>query len=380
MLIQIHRITAYPPSYSAGVRPCGQLEWRWAASLAQAPCFPYDFPHTASGTSWLQSERQRHWASASRRPPGRARKVSSAAAYVPWSTVLGKHIIAVADPAAGSIRSAAGSTGSTGGTPTAGPRERGVGRLRLMARCPEDTGLLLPRPKGGSLERGLPDEITLAPSCPYPVCWNPTAQSGPPQRASSSPTGALSGSLTRVERKCRQLLARALRAGSGGVVGRAPTAELQDHTRRPNGESTLLTPLPSIGAPVAAADPRGVRLVYAVLRVIGKGRCEEGAAVMTEDLRATPSVASVNGPGRDPASIGEEGSVPMIVIGFVTSGFPRGLPGGAYPGGMSLCDTSHLNHRDGDGVTGMGGSGRPIKGWICNPGSMSLRRVSIKML
>ena len=101
---------------------------------------------------------------------------------------------------------------------------------------------------------------------------------------------------------------------------------------------------------------------------------------MTEDLRATPSVASVNGLGRDPASIGEVGSVPMIVIGFVTSGFPRGLPGGAYPGGLSLCDASHFNHQDGDGMTGMGGNGRPIKGWICNPGSTSLRRVFIKML
>ena len=141
-----------------------------------------------------------------------------------------------------------------------------------------------------------------------------------------------------------------------------------------------MSPLPSDGTPVVAADPRGsVRLVYAVLRVVGKGRCEEGAAVMAEDLRVTPSVAAVCGKGRNLASVGEVGSVPMIVIGFVTSGFPRGLPGGAYPGGMSLCDASHF-HQDRGDMAGKGGSGRSIKGWICNPGSTSLRRVSIKML
>ncbi|GAX77538.1 hypothetical protein CEUSTIGMA_g4982.t1 [Chlamydomonas eustigma] len=71
-----------------GARPCGQLEWRWAAALMQVPCFPYDFPFTAAGASWASSVRVQDAAAASKRPAGRARKVSHAAAYIPWEEGL----------------------------------------------------------------------------------------------------------------------------------------------------------------------------------------------------------------------------------------------------------------------------------------------------
>ena len=356
------------------------------AALAQAPCFPYDFPHTAAGAAWLDGVRRRDLAAASRRPLGRSRRVP-AAAYAAWATGLGREL-AVAAP---------------------------LGRSGVVI---EDEGVLLSRPKGGngvSVAKGggkgggpgasdctatdstaasaaghLVVSMGGAPAGPaaHPSVLMNTAGSAPEPVTSSGGTGP-GGRLTRVEAKCRRLLDRALRATSGGLACGSPGAALTPAAQRP--DASLPAPH-SVGAAQQSGGtvPHTGLMAYASVRIRGRGRCEEGAAVVMSSsllVSTAPSVPTqvpATGSGAAVAAVppcaaappAAPGS-PLRVIGYITSSYPRGMPGSLFPGGTALCIASCLVAE----VTPAASASakKRLECWVLNPDSNALRRAEIHL-
>ena len=371
----------------SGARPCGQQEWRWVAALAQAPCFPYDFPHTAAGAAWLDGVRRRDLAAASRRPLGRARRVP-AAAYAAWATGLGREM-SVAAP---------------------------LDHSRVVI---EDEIVLLPRPmggKGGSIARGggkgggpgasdcTATDSTAASSAVHlvvslggaqagtiarPSVLNNDAGSSVAQPMTSSGGTGPGGRLTRVEAKCRRLLERALRATSGGLAAGSPGTALTPAV--PRLDASL--PARSVGAAQRSGEtvPHPGLMAYVSVHIRGRGRCEEGAAVimsssllLVSSAPSEPTQGPVTGPGAaavaavppraaaPPAAAG-----PLRVIGYITSGYPRGMPGSLYPGGTALCIASCL---EAEVTSAASASAKTrLECWVLNPDSNVLRRAEIHL-
>ena len=353
------------------------------AALAQAPCFPYDFPHTAAGAAWLDEVRRRDLAAASRRPLGRARRVP-AAAYAAWATGLGRELSVAAM----------------------------VDRSGVVI---EDGGVLLPRPKGGkggsAARRGGKGGDPGASDCTatdstaasaaghlvvsmggaragtaaHPSVLIDAAGSAPELMASSGGTGP-GGRLTRVEAKCRRLLERALRATSGGLASGSPAAALTPAAQSPDAS----LPPDSVGADQQSGGTVPLLMAYANVRIRGRGRCEEGAAVVMSSsllVSTAPSVPTqvpATGSGAAVAAVppcaaappAAPGS-PLRVIGYITSSYPRGMPGSLFPGGTALCIASCLVAE----VTPAASASakKRLECWVLNPDSNALRRAEIHL-
>jgi hypothetical protein len=112
------------------------------------------------------------------------------------------------------------------------------------------------------------------------------------------------------------------------------------------------------------------------VRVLGKGRCLEGAALLDH----TPAAATAADVAVNDSS--SSSSSPAVatgnLLGFVTSAVPRGAPAHLYPGGTGFCSVRGLwalrcwDVRPGDS--------RVLRAWLLNPGSNALRRVELRLL
>ncbi|KAG1669489.1 hypothetical protein FOA52_015656 [Chlamydomonas sp. UWO 241] len=357
-----------------GARAATQLEWHWSASgAAAAPCFPYDFPHTPAGRAWATETRARHAAAAARRPAGRARRVA-AGAYVPWGGSSGD--------CGGGTGGGASGVGWKGGLL---PRPRG-GRHDGALPAAAD-GVVMQR---GRDEEGEPPVVWASVAAGRGACWealtpgSSQADAGPGQQQQQQQQPRE----TRVQAKCRTHLERALRRAAADAGASTPLPLRDDPAPAP-----APAPASSVTATTSSGGPR--HLVYARVQVVGRGRCEEGAAVVVCSTCGASAPATATGSTaarpRAPAAHAED-----VVIGFVTSAAPRGSGGGAYPGGLALCDAQLLAGVAAAQQAAQGGAGecgsaprggsRPLPAacalrcWVRNPGSDALRGAALRVL
>lgn len=218
----------------------------------------------------------------------------------------------------------------------------------------------------------------------------------------------------------RGALAKALKAGlvawrpkqeetassSAAAAAAAPASQEAGGAPRRQGAGPSAPAAPSEGgqpAPAAAEPARSPyrgTLVHALVRVLGKGRCEAGAEVCAASS-LTPDAAQAGEAGRTATGSGRDhsgGGSALVVVGYVTSPLPRGARG--YPGGLAGCDARELWRlraaqqstsyaaRTASGAGGGRGQGRGEEGagegevvvLIRNPGSSEFRRAVARPL
>jgi hypothetical protein len=119
----------------------------------------------------------------------------------------------------------------------------------------------------------------------------------------------------------------------------------------------------------------GTCLVRVAVRVLGKGRCMQGAVLVAP--AAEPFVTAGCDSGGSTGSSSSAGDT-ISVLGFVAAAVPRGAPAQLYPGGSGLCSVRGLwalRCKD-----TRPGSSRVLRAWLLNPGSTVLRRVELRLL
>jgi hypothetical protein len=118
-----------------------------------------------------------------------------------------------------------------------------------------------------------------------------------------------------------------------------------------------------------SAEFPGTCIVCVAVRVLGRGRCDQGALIVL------PAEQSVSAAGS--SSVSSSSSL-VRLLGYVTVTIPRGAPAACYQGGVGFCSVKglwQLRCRD-----ATPGSSRVLRAWAVNPGSDKLRRVELTLL
>jgi hypothetical protein len=114
-------------------------------------------------------------------------------------------------------------------------------------------------------------------------------------------------------------------------------------------------------------------LVRVSVKVIGKGRCEQGALLLTQPA---PAAAGPSSSSSSDAAGSRSGIATLL--GYVTSAAPCGAPASLYPGGSGFCSVQGLWQLRCQDVTAA--SSRVLRVWLLNPGSSAVRRAELTLL
>ncbi|GLI61313.1 hypothetical protein VaNZ11_003669 [Volvox africanus] len=394
----------------AGVRPTGQSEWRQLATHFRTPCFPYDHPYTPAGMRHNREALAKMSDAASRRPMGRARKPRDLGPVADWTRLMQSSLPGRQLPS--SLRG-----GKTGHTQGGGPRAADDRHTVGMDVAGE----------GGCSASGTPLAVVDAgahPAAALVVAASARTTASPGSMSEFRWALALSGSTLRsflanggdADRDrhaigmgaAQQALCRERQRGQQPVRGRQPANKdcLHGWSLRKALRLGLVAPKPPcadalkfppqqkvireaegqhvgamamksggiearkvVGVPGPGPGPqRGTRcLLYAAVKIEGKGVCEAGAEIICR-YRTVQGASS------------EETQQQEVVLGFVVSAVTRGSP--VYPGGLALCDAAGLANLAGAAES----SGRrsdnipTLRLWLRNPVSTALRACRVEVL
>jgi hypothetical protein len=122
---------------------------------------------------------------------------------------------------------------------------------------------------------------------------------------------------------------------------------------------------------------QGTCLVRVSVKVIGRGKCEQGALLLTQPA-PVPAAAPAAGPSSSSSVATGSSSAFATLLGYVTSAVPRGAPASLYPGGLGFCSVQGLWRLRCQDVTAS--SSRVFRVWLLNPGSSAVRRAELTLL
>ena len=418
----------------AGAHPAGQLEWHWLLTQQGAPSFPQDWPDTPAAARLAAAQQLQVQAAAEARPLGRARRAGAAGwAFADWAR-LGQAAGQAGGAAAprGAAAAAAGqlqpgraaaraqqrrrkkldrrqqqereqrpqqgreaSAGLQGATPMQQQQQDGGASAGLQAATPMQTDQ---QQQGGEAPAGLqaatpmhtdqqhrPQQLPPAAATslgrlpePWVVvrslgCWQAVGRSGPAAGPSSDAVAA---------QQELQLPLRGLQLLSGSSL------QLQQRLQAGALRWVPRAQLPSLGQ-VVAADRQLVRVA---VRLVGKGRCLEGAELAVE--AAGQQLPSTQAAGQElPVPAGDPPAQQLLLIGYVTSSSPRGAA--MYPGGYGLCSLPAISRVLGSGVSlaaagqaggsssaasaGGGGRAAGVQVLLRSPGCSVWRRAALSL-
>ncbi|GIL73796.1 hypothetical protein Vretimale_5343 [Volvox reticuliferus] len=399
-----------------GARPTGQSEWRQLATHFRTPCFPYDHPYTPAGMQHNREALAKMSDAASRRPMGRARKPRDLGPVADWTRLMQSplqgrqlpsslrggppgHVQKGAPKETDNGRAVDMDVGGEGGTSAVGPVLAGADAGGSAAALTSTSsmadiswalalsGSTLQRflASGGDGYRNRPAiGMDAAQLSPFKERQHGQQQAQRGQRPVRGRQPA--------NKDCLHgwSLRKALRLGL--VAPKPPSADAanfpsqQEVPQEAEGQHVAMN-IESGGVrarPVGAAGPGPQRcarcLVYAVVKVEGKGVCEAGAEIIGRYNTAQGSSSKKELQGDYQREEQRE-----VVLGYVVSAATRGSP--AYPGGLALCDAagyaslaldadSYNPYRSGR----LSGHIPSLRLWLRNPVSTALRVCRVEVL
>jgi hypothetical protein len=119
-------------------------------------------------------------------------------------------------------------------------------------------------------------------------------------------------------------------------------------------------------------------LVRVSVKIIGKGRCKQGALLLTQPCPVTAAAATGLGSSSSNSERATRNLQVASLLGYVTTSVPRGAPASLYPGGLGFCSVQGLWRLRCQDVTA--GSSRVLRVWVLNPGSSAVRRAELTLL
>ncbi|GIL49298.1 hypothetical protein Vafri_5674, partial [Volvox africanus] len=414
----------------AGARPTGQSEWRQLATHFRTPCFPYDHPYTPAGMRHNREALAKMSDAASRRPMGRARKPGDLGPVADWTRLMqppapgrqlpnslrggqpgrmqgggpgtadDRHAVDMdVDREGGS--SAVGTLVAgvdAGGHPAAAAAARTTARTTASASAMSHirwalalSGSTLHRflASGGDVDRDK-HAIGIGPA-QQALCKEQQQRRQPVHRGQQPVRGRQPAN-----KDCLHgwSLRKALRLGL--VAPKPPPADVpkfppqQELPLEAEGQSVVAMTVEAGGVEarkvVGAAGPGpgpqgGARcLLYAVVKVEGKGVCEAGAEIIGRCNTAQGANSE-----KTPQGDHQREQQLEVVLGYVVSALTRGSP--AYPGGLALCDAAGLTSLAGSAErynlhrSGKRSDNIPtLRLWLRNPVSTALRVCRVEVL